>query len=159
MSSPDCWGLAMLARWVAIALIVVFLVLAGVIAGTAILGQTPTATGQSSAAPVLGAGTERVTGTAGLWRVTAELTRGAANEVTIVIKADSTIGETIDQGMDVYASLRMLDMAMGTEPIPLAPERVGQWRGVGSISMNGRWALEVTIDRDIVELPFEVVAP
>lgn len=149
----------MLARWIAISLIVVVLVLVGVIAGTAILGRTPEAVGQSTAGTVLGAGTERLAGKAGPWNVTAELTRGAANELTLVIKVENETGGAADQNTELTASLRMLDMAMGEESIPLTAEQAGQWRGIGRLSMNGRWALEVAVNGESVELPFEAVAP
>lgn len=149
----------MLARWIAISLIAVVLVLVGVIAGTALLGRTPDATGQSTTETVLGAGTERLVATTDLWTVTADLTRGAANEVTIVLKVEDETGAAADQNTEVTASLRMLDMAMGEEPISLTRDRPEQWRGVGRLSMNGSWALEVTIDGDSIELPFEVAAP
>jgi hypothetical protein len=149
----------MLARWIAISLIAVVLVLVGVIAGTVLLGRTPDPIGQDITATVLGAGTERLVATTDLWTVTADLTRGAANEVTIVLKAEDETGAAADENTEVTASLRMVDMAMGTESIPLNRERADQWRGVGRLSMNGRWALEIAIDGDSVELPFEVVAP
>jgi hypothetical protein len=149
----------MLARWVAVSLIVVVLVLVGVIAGTALLGRTPEAVGQSIAETELGAGTERLAGKAGPWNVTAELTRGAGNEVTVVIKAENETGGPANQTTELTASLRMLDMAMGEEAIPLTAEQAGQWRGVGRLSMNGRWALEVMVNDESVELPFEAVAP
>jgi hypothetical protein len=151
-------GPEMLARWIAISLIAVVLVLVGVIAGTALLGRTPDATGQNTTT-VLGAGTERLVATTDLWTVTADLTRGAANEVTILLKVENETGEPADQNTEITASLQMLDMAMGKEPVPLTRERPEQWRGIGRLSMNGRWALEVAIDGESVELPFEVVAP
>ena len=149
----------MLARWVAISLMVVVLVLVGAVAGTVLLGRKPDATGPTATGPVLGAATERLSGTAGSWTVTAELTRGAANEVTIVLTVENAAGAMADQPADLAASLRMLDMSMGSESVPLSAERTGEWRGAGRISMNGRWALIVTIDGDIVELPFAVAAP
>jgi uncharacterized membrane protein len=149
----------MLARWIAVSLIVIVLVVVGVIAGTALFVQVPDATGQSSPAPMLGVGTERVTGTSGPWTVTGELTRGAGNEVTIVIKAENAAGGAVNQDTEIAASLRMLDMAMGEEEVPLTAEGAGQWHGTGRLSMNGRWTLDVTIDGNEIELPFEAVAP
>lgn len=149
----------MLARWIAVSLIAVLLVLVGVIAGTALLRRSPDATGGSSTTTVLGAGTERLVATADPWTVTADLTRGAANEVTIVLTVENETGAAAAQNTEVSAALRMLDMATSTESVPLTRDRPGQWRGVGRLSMNGRWTLEVTIDGDSVELPFEAIAP
>lgn len=149
----------MLARWVAISLVVVVLVLVGVIAGAALLRRTPEAIGQGTAGTVLGVGTERLAGKTGSWNVAAELTRGAANEMTVVITVENETGTAPDQNTELTASLRMLDMAMGEAAIPLTPGQAGQWRGVARLSMNGRWALEITINGESVELPFEAVAP
>jgi len=149
----------MLARWIAISLIVVVLALIGVIAITAVLRRTPDATEQSTTGIVLGAGTERLVATTDLWTVTAELTRKAANEVAIVLKVEDNTGAPAGEDTEVTASLRMLDMAMGQEPIRLSRERADQWRGVAPLSMSGRWALEVTVNGEDIELPFESVAP
>lgn len=140
-------------------MIVVVLALIGVIAITAVLRRTPDATEQSTTGIVLGAGTERLVATTDLWTVTAELTRKAANEVAIVLKVEDNTGAPAGEDTEVTASLRMLDMAMGQEPIRLSRERADQWRGVAPLSMSGRWALEVTVNGEDIELPFESVAP
>lgn len=149
----------MVARWVAVVLIVAVVALVGVIAGAAIWGRVTTPSDGSALLPDLGAGTERLSGTAGPWSVAAELTRGAANELAIVIKIANAKGEPPDQVIQPAASVQMLDMAMGAQSVPLAPEQPGQWRGVTNISMNGRWTLEVVVDGERIQLPFKTTAP
>lgn len=149
----------MFARWTTLSLIAVVLVFVGVIAITAVLRITPGATEQGNAGTALNEEMEPLVATTDLWTVTAEIRRKAANEVAIVLKVEDNTGAPAGEDTEVTASLRMLDMAMGQEPIRLSRERADQWRGVAPLSMSGRWALEVTVNGEDIELPFESVAP
>lgn len=149
----------MFARWTTLSLIAVVLVFVGIVAITAVLRITPDAIEKSHTGTALNGEMERLVATTDLWTVTAEIRRKAANEVAIVLKVENNTGAPAGEDTEVAASLRMLDMAMGQEPIPLSRERADQWRGIARLSMSGRWILEVTVNGEDIELPFESVAP
>jgi hypothetical protein len=52
----------------------------------------------------------------------------------------------------------MLDMAMQDERVTLVQEGPGAWRGVGRVSMAGRWSLWVEFNGESLTLSFQAVS-
>lgn len=149
----------MVGRWVAISLIIGVLVLVGVMAGAVFLGRGSSSPSATSSVPQLGKEAENFSGTAGPWSIGAQVARGGATELAVVINVANAQGEPADQATEITAALEMMDMSMGGQPVPLTSGGPGQWLGVGQVQMTGRWMLRITVSGDSVEFPFATTAP
>ena len=148
----------MAARWIALAVGLVTLVIVGIFVGAVIWPPAP-----PRLAPAVGIDTSathvaRAVGQAGQWTVTAEVAPAGANVVAIVVSIADAEGRAAGRSVRPTAVLRMTDMAMGTQVLNLLPEEPGRWRGSGRLSMSGRWQLELDVEGGRIMLPF-VSAP
>jgi hypothetical protein len=144
----------MAARWIALALGLVTLVIVGFFVGAVLWPPaaprvTPVVGADASAARVT-----RAVGQAGRWTVTAEVAPAGANVVAIAVSIADAEGRAAGPSVRPTAVLRMIDMAMGTEVVDLVPDTPGRWRGSGRLSMGGRWQLELDVEGGRIMLPF-----
>lgn len=145
----------MIARWVAVAILLVTVALVGIFAAAVLRPPTATSTGNGRIADAA-SGAIRLAGRAGAWTVTAELTQGPASSVAIIVSVADTDGRGAAASARPMAVLQMIDMAMGPQPVLLAQDAPGRWRGSGRLAMGGRWSLQIDLDGARVSLPFEV---
>ena len=149
----------MAARWIALAIGLVMLSIVGVFVA-AVLRPPPmapsAATGRIEKSE---SGATRVTGRAGAWTVVVDLAQSGSGAVAIVVSIADAEGRPATPTVRPTATLSMVDMAMGREPVTLAQEEAGRWRGSGQLSMAGRWSLNVEVEGERISLPFEAVSP
>ena len=102
-------------------------------------------------------GEKRIAGPAGPWTLYAWAVPGIDLAVTVTVAARDLEERPVASPAPPTAVLRMLDMAMATERIVLVQEGPGFWRGAGQLSMAGRWNLQVELNGETVNVPFEIV--
>lgn len=148
----------MAARWIALAVGLVTLVIVGIFVGAVIWPPAPPPLAPAVGADASAARVARAVVQAGHWTVTAEVTPAGANVVAILVSIADAEGRAAGRSVRPTAVLRMTDMAMGTQVLNLLPEEPGRWRGSGRLSMGGRWQLELDVEGGRIMLPF-VSAP
>ena len=147
----------MAARWVAITMLLAMLGVIGMFLWPIFRPPEPvaSATWQTPGPPA--SGEKRVTGRAGTWTLYAWAVPGAEGAVTVTVAARDLEERPVASLVPPTAVLLMLDMAMAKERIVLAQEGSGFWRGAGQLSMAGRWNLQVELNGETVNVPFEIV--
>lgn len=144
----------MAGRWAAASILVAMLAVIGVFLW-AVLRPPPPADG-TSGQPV--AGEMRFARPGGSWRLAARAVPAAGRAVTVSVSATDLQGKPLAPSAPPTAVLRMLDMAMAPERVALARDGPGAWRGSTTLSMAGRWFLEVELNGERVNLVFEAGA-
>lgn len=144
----------MLVRWVASVTVLMVIAIVGIFF-VAVLRQ-PTSNEQSGRVDRQASRIQHVTSRTGPWTVSAEISPSVAGNVTIVVSAAA--GDGRPPTAPPKAALRMLDMAMGVQPLALEYVMPGRWRGSSIIPMEGRWSLDVEIDGGRASLPFEAMS-
>jgi hypothetical protein len=148
----------MIGRWFALAMMLVTIAFVGIFVGAVLWPpKTVTSTDRSrgdGSAP----DAKRLTGRAGAWTVTAEITQGPAGSVAIIVSAADSEARRAAAPVRPTAVLRMIGMESDAQPVLLVQDTSGRWRGSGRLAMDGRWSLQVSIDGANVSLPFEAAS-
>jgi hypothetical protein len=121
----------------------------------AVLNAPAPGAADSSPAAETAPGQKRLVGRAGPWLVTAEIAVGPADAVAVSVSVADREGRPATPAAPPTASLQMVDMRMGTQPVALARDASGRWRGSASLAMAGRWSLRVDVDGGRLDVPFE----
>lgn len=145
----------MAARWVAAAMLAVMFAIIGIFVWAIIRPPPPPAEG-AAGTPV--AGEKRVAGPAGPWTLAAQVVPRADRTISVTVSARDPEGRALERAAAPSAVLRMLDMGMADEPVALVREGPGTWRGVGRVSMAGRWSLRVELNGETLSLAFQAVS-
>lgn len=144
----------MAGRWAAASILVAMLAVIGGFLW-AVFRPPPPADG-TAGQPV--AGEMRFSRPGGSWRLAARAVPAAERAVTVSVSATDLQGKPLAPSAPPTAVLRMLDMAMAPERLALAGDGPGAWRGATTLSMAGRWVLEVELNGERVNLVFEAGA-
>lgn len=148
----------MIARWVALAMMLMTVVVVGIFVGAVLWPPATVTSTTGGRAEDSALGPKRLTGRAGAWTVTAEITQGPGGAVAIIASiADSEKGRAAPSTRPT-AVLRMVGMEMGGQPLLLVQDTLGRWRGSGRLAMGGRWSLQIDIDGTRISLPFEAAS-
>ena len=147
----------MAARWMAIAILLAMLAIVGIFLWPLFRPPEPVPSGTWQTPGPPASGEKRVTGRAGPWTLYAWAVPGAEGAVSVTVAARNLQERPVASPVPPTAILRMLDMAMDTERIVLAQEGSGFWRGSGRVWMAGRWNLQVELNGETVDVPFEIV--
>jgi hypothetical protein len=147
----------MAGRWMAVAILLAMLAIVGIFLWPLFQPPepVPAETWQTPGPPA--SGEKRIAGPAGPWTLYAWAVPGADLAVTVTVAARDLEERPVASPAPPTAALRMLDMAMATERIVLVQEGPGFWRGSGRLSMAGRWDLQVEMQGETVNVPFEAV--
>jgi len=145
----------MAARWAALAIALVVLLIVGIFLTAVLRPPALVATGTEGGAGVSVAGKKRISSQIGSWTLTAEVALNSTSTVAVAISITDNGGRPATPSAQPTAVLRMVDMAMGVEPVVLVQDGPGIWRGSGRLSMAGRWTLQVDVDGKSIYLPFE----
>jgi hypothetical protein len=143
------------ARWIALAVMLVTIAVIGIFVGAVLRPPATVTSNNNGRVETSASGAKRLTGRAGNWTVTAEITEGSADAVAIVVLVTDGEGRAVIPSDRPTAVLRMVEMEMGAQPVSLSEEAPGLWRGSGHLSMGGRWSLQINIGRNSVSLPFD----
>lgn len=145
----------MAARWVAAAMALVMFAIIGIFLWAIIRPPPPPAEGAAGTPVAL---EKRVAGPAGPWTLVAEVVPRADRTIAVTVSARDPGGRPLESSTPPTAILRMLDMSMDDERVALVQEGPGSWRGVGRVSMAGRWSLRVELNGETLSLPFQAVS-
>lgn len=145
----------MAARWIAGAMLLVMFAIIGIFLWAIIRPPPPPA---ESAAGTPVAGEKRVAGPAVPWTLAAQVVPRADRTIAVTVSAKDLEGRPLESATAPTAVLRMLDMSMEDERVALAQEGPGSWRGVGRLSMAGRWSLRVELNGETLSLSFQAVS-
>ena len=139
----------MAARWMALVVGLITLTIVGFFVAVALLPRKqPTIAADRGQA--FEPGPRRMTSRP--WTVSADIAWPQTGmEVRLTIRDD---GARAVVALPPRAELRMFDMAMPPVPLVLEPLSPGEWRGVGLVSMPGRWSLIVTVEGEELAFPF-----
>ena len=140
----------MAGRWAAASILVAMLLVIGVFLWPVF--RPPAADG--TAGPAV-AGEMRFVRPGGSWRLAARAVPAAGRAVAVSVSATDLQGKPLAPPAPPTAVLRMLDMAMAPERVALVGDGAGAWRGSTTLSMAGRWVLEVELNGERVNLVFE----
>lgn len=146
----------MAARPLALALLAVMLAIVGVFLWAVIRPPAPPGSGVEGGGEIPVAGEKRINSAAGPWMLYAWAIPGADGAITVTVSARDLAERPIASSAPPTAVMRMLDMAMGAEPINLVQEKPGFWRGATRLSMSGRWNLQVDFNGETLNVPFEI---
>lgn len=142
-------------RWIALAIALFTIALVAIFVGAVLRPPANVASSNGGQAEGLAMRTGPLTGQAGDWAVSAEITQSATGAVGIVLSLTDRAGRPADSAARPQALLRMANMVMGAQTISLERDASGLWRGSGTKLMDGRWSLQVDIDGARVALPFD----
>lgn len=142
-------------RWIALTIGLAMLGIVGVFVWAVIRPPAPPAPGSEATAAPPAASEKRVAGAAGPWTLYARAVPGAGRAVTVTVSAKDLEGRPVVASVSPVAVLRMLDMPMEPEGLVLVQEGSGAWRGSARLSMAGRWNLQVRLNGETLNLPFE----
>lgn len=147
------------ARWIALALLLVTLMITGIF-GWAVLNPPPPELGTSSTglgAPISASRRFDAGGKSRILR--AEIAPRSTDRVAVIVSITDTEQRPVTTSSKPMATLSMVSMAMPSDPIDLVPVGPGVWHGSGTLSMAGRWSLRVDIEGESLQLPFESTLP
>jgi len=139
----------MVARWIAAAMLLVTLAIAGIFVWAVFRPPPDSAAG----APVSAIKRFDSGGKSRIAR--AEVVPGPSGAVAITVSITDAERRPVTTSARPTAVLSMISMAMGIEPVNLVPDGPGVWRGSGSLSMAGRWSLRVDVEGESLLVPFE----
>lgn len=139
----------MAARWMALAIALVSLVIVGIFLRAVLWPPTD----PGAEAPVSGA--KQITGSTGSWTLSAEVIPSTTGAVAVAVSIADVAGRPIAPPAEPTAVLQMTGMAMGTASVPLVQDGPGSWRGSGRLTMGGRWSLRVNVGGEFIDVPFE----
>lgn len=147
----------MAARWTALAIALVTLLIIGIFVRAVLWPPPPpiVAFGTEDGAGVPVSGTKRLMGRGEAWTLSARIIPDSAGAVTVTVSITVAEGRPVMPPAGPTAVLRMVDMAMGTQPVSLMQDAPGSWRGASRLSMAGRWSLQVEVAGESIHLPFE----
>ena len=144
----------MVGRWAAGSILAAMLAVSGVFLWAVF--RPPPPADATAGQPV--AGEMRFSRPGGSWRLAARAVPAAGRTVAVSVSATDLQGKPLAMPARPTAVLRMLDMAMAPERMTLVPTGTGAWRGDATLSMEGRWFLEVELNGERVNLVFETGA-
>ena len=144
----------MAGRWAAASILAAVFAVIGVFLWPVF--RPPPAADGTAGPPV--AGEMRFARPGGSWRLAARAEPAAGRAVAVSVSATDLQGKPLAVPARPTAVLRMLDMAMAPERMTLVPAGTGAWRGDATLSMAGRWVLEVELNGERVNLVFEAGA-
>jgi hypothetical protein len=144
----------MAVRWIALAIGLVTLAIVGIFISAILWPPADVSETEGNGSPASSA--KRIDAAQGSWTLRAQVVPRAGGSVEVTVSSSDVAGQPITPPAQPTALLRMSGMAMGTEPVPLAQDGPGFWRGAAQPSMGGRWILRVNVGDEMIELPFEV---
>lgn len=148
----------MVGRWISVAIVLVMMGVIGVF-GWAVIRPPPPPSAETNITGGLPVAREKlITGPDGPWKLYLWVLPGADRAVTVTVSARDLEERPVASTASPSGTLRMLDMAMGPEPVVLAWERPGFWQGSTRVSMAGRWSLQVQFGGESLSVPFEAVS-
>lgn len=139
-------------RWIALAIGLVMLGIVGIFLWAVIRPPAPPSESAPGAAV---SGEKRSAGRASAWTLAAEAVPRSDRTVALTVSAKDLEGRPIAPGASPSAVLRMLDMGMEPEPVALVQDGPGFWRGSARLAMAGRWSLQVQLNGETLNVPFE----
>jgi len=140
-------------RWAAAAILLAMLLIVGTFMWAVWRPPAPASSGADAAAGPPVAGEIRFGRPGGSWRLAARAVPAAGRAVAVTVSATDLQGKPL--ASRPTAVLRMLDMPMAPESVALVKDAAGSWRGSASLSMAGRWLLEVELNGERLNLVFE----
>ena len=146
----------MAGRWAAAAILLVMVLIVGVFLW-AVFRPPPAPAADGTAGPPV-TGEMRFARAGGSWRLAARAVPAAGRAVAVTVSATDLQGQPLASAAPPAAALRMLDMAMAPERMALVRDGAGSWRGSTTLSMAGRWILEVELNGERLNLVFEAGA-
>ena len=145
----------MAVRWIALAIGLASLVIVGIFLSAVLWPPSKVAetAGGGTATPVSAA--KRIDSGAGSWTLSAAVIPSTTGAVAVTVSVLDLTGRPIAPPSQPTAVLRMTGMAMGTETVPLVQDEPGSWRGLGRLTMGGRWSLRVNVGGEFIDVQFE----
>lgn len=147
----------MIARWTAVAIILVTLLLVVAFVSPVLWNRESESPDNGGAVAAANSDTQQLRGRAGPWSVQVELAQGPAGAVALVLTVVDEKRAPASLQSPPTAALAMA--GMGVQPVALSQEATGRWRGTGQTNMNGRWNLQIAIGDNTVELPVDIAGP
>jgi hypothetical protein len=149
-----------LARWIALAMGVTVLLIAGGFIAAVLLRQEPSPSAGISAAPppVTTPGMYQMSGQLGLWTVTVDLRWEENGAIAVRLGVANPDGQPVTPMEQPTAVMTAAGMAMDPVTVGLVQESVGRWRALVRLPHGGRWNIRVAIENQTVTLPFDTAS-